>query len=898
MTGILRRVRAYAGLFALLSALAFVAALLATGTPRVVNHLADRALRGDVTRLPHGARDVTLVVRPDTQGFPIDVPAAARLLDRYRSAMPAPLPGVIGQQWFAASVGPAGASTVVPAGPRTDLGLRVQTGVREAARLTTGRWPASTSQGRPEIAVSTAVATKLGLRPGLVLELRGGLGAGVDVLVVGVFTPLDPAAPVWDDMPLAVDTPWPLPDQPFRAVALTDEAGLASAAAGLDELVYTWRYRIDERRLDGDLVEPLSAAVAGVRRGPPSPSEMGAFIDPRIATAASSGLDAALARFAAQSRAARSLLTVVQAGLLATLLGLVALAAGLAVERRREEFALLRARGASVLRIGLRTLAEPLVVVPVAVLAGWCVGTLAPGRPSATGWLVVAIAALATTAVPLLATTSQRRVTFVARRRDLTRHRPSPRRVTGELVVLLLGVLGAYLLRRRGLGSAGVDPYLASVPVLLAAGAALVVLRLVPWPLGRLGRLAARSPGAVPFLGLTRAGRAAPLTAGPIAVLVIAITTGVFSGAVNTTIDATRDRIGELEIPADVRVAGAGLPVGTGDRLAAVPGVTAVTGMAVEPGASVKADRELGGQVLIVVVDPAGFARVAAASGVDVRLPAVLDSARAGQRPVPAVVSPAVATEITGTAVADLRGRPYEFTVAGVRDTFPGLEITTDRFVVLPAQALTGPGSAPVRADRFLIAGDGVDPAALTAAVDEARRAEAATNPALAIVPTPAEVTTHAARRTALDRTGANEVLTFTYLVGAAGGAALGLFAVGFAVLAGARPRGRALSRLRTMGLSRRQSRSLLAYELGPLVGVAALAGGLVGVLLPGLLAPALGLAQFTAGQAARIRLDPMLVGGLLALVAAALALAIVVENMINRRLRLNEVLRLGEENG
>ena len=40
------------------------------------------------------------------------------------------------------------------------------------------------------------------------------------------------------------------------------------------------------------------------------------------------------------------------------------------------------------------------------------------------------------------------------------------------------------------------------------------------------------------------------------------------------------------------------------------------------------------------------------------------------------------------------------------------------------------------------------------------------------------------------------------------------------------------------------------------------------------------------------------LVAGLLGLVAAALAVAIVVENMLNRRMRLNEVLRLGEGDG
>jgi putative ABC transport system permease protein len=299
--------------------------------------------------------------------------------------------------------------------------------------------------------------------------------------------------------------------------------------------------------------------------------------------------------------------------------------------------------------------------------------------------------------------------------------------------------------------------------------------------------------------------------------------------------------------------------------------------------------------VLFVVVDPATFDRVAEESGADVRLPAALRTAT-GRDPVPAVVSTDLAREIAGgRGVAELRGRPYEFSVAGVSEAFPGLDPDTSRFVVLPASALPD----PIVPDRFLIAGERVDPAALRAAVDEAMRAANSTiDPRLVDVAAPVDITTRADRRAAMDRTGANGVLTFTYLVGAAGGAALGLLAVGFAVLAGARPRGLALSRLRTMGLSRRQGRALLAYELVPLIGVAALAGGLVGTVLPGLLAPALGLAQFTVGEAARLRLDPLLVAGLLALVGAALALAIVVENMLNRRMRLNEVLRLGEEEG
>ena len=130
-------------------------------------------------------------------------------------------------------------------------------------------------------------------------------------------------------------------------------------------------------------------------------------------------------------------------------------------------------------------------------------------------------------------------MTFVVRRQDLIRQRPSARRLTAEVSVLGVAALGVFLLRRRGLApDGGVDPYLVSVPVLLAIGTALIALRVLPWPLRLVGRIAARARGAVLFLGLARAGRGAPVTIGPLAVLVIAITTGVFSGVVASTISA------------------------------------------------------------------------------------------------------------------------------------------------------------------------------------------------------------------------------------------------------------------------------------------------------------------------------------------------------------------------
>ena len=79
---------------------------------------------------------------------------------------------------------------------------------------------------------------------------------------------------------------------------------------------------------------------------------------------------------------------------------------------------------------------------------------------------------------------------------------------------------------------------------------------------------------------------------------------------------------------------------------------------------------------------------------------------------------------------------------------------------------------------------------------------------------------------------------------------------------------------------------------------MALLAGGLVGVALPRLIGPALGLSGFTAGVTPGSRVDPVLLAAVPAVVVLALAAALLVESAANRRMRLGEAIRLGEEGG
>jgi putative ABC transport system permease protein len=902
-SGPVGRIRAFAGQIGLLAVLGLTAAALLTGAPRLANEYADRGLGADVAGLPYLVRDVILPssVPP---GPPNDLGAGAAKLPVYRDAMPQPLPRLIGGEWYSATIGPEGLSAsgdVVPfngdAGPA--VAIRAQTGIREAIRMVAGTWPdasGKTPGGRVAIVVSEPTAEVLSLRLGSHFDITGGPGtAPVPVEVVGIFAALDPSAPVWNDMRLALEPLVPLNDgDKFHTLAVTDWAGMAAANVSLGPITYKWHYRIDEQRLNAAEIEPLTAALVRMKRVPP-------LAGAPVVTS----LDVSLIQFEQRLASVRALLGVVQAGVLASLLGLILLAARLSLERRREELALLRARGASAVSIGTRTFAESVLVQPLAVLAGWLLGTQVPGRPAATEWLVPVLAVVTTMAVPLLAMSSQRRVTFVVRRQDLVRQRPSARRLTAELSVLGVAALGVFLLRRRGLApDGGVDPYLVSVPVLLATGAALIALRVLPWPLRVLGRVAARTRGSVLFLGLARAGRGAPVTIGPLAVLVIAITTGVFSGVVAGTVSHARDLATERTVPADADLVGGTFSTETIDRIRALPGVDAVTAVSLEyarqlrsgPGAG---DAELG-QAQVVVVDAPAFVEVMRRSGVPVDgVPEALRRATRGEGPVPAVVSPAIAASVGDSAMADVQGRLYAFTPTVVADGFPGVEVGVERFVVLPWQALPVPDFKPITPNRYLLAGDGFDRAALLRTADDGQREwrSAVLGRPAAEVAAPAEVVTRSEYRTSLDRTGGNELLSLAFLIGALGGTGLALLAVGFAVLAESRTRGRVLSRLRTMGLSGRQGRQLLVYELLPLIGAAVLAGGLVGVALPSLIGPALNLSTFTSGVAARTHLDPLLVGGVLLLVVVGLAAALVIENLVNRRMRLGEVLRLGEEN-
>ena len=212
------------------------------------------------------------------------------------------------------------------------------------------------------------------------------------------------------------------------------------------------------------------------------------------------------------------------------------LAARMIVLRRATELALRRARGASLLQIGLAAGRGAAVgCVPAAVIAGAVAVLLVPGQAPPGGWwpglavLVVAVgapavlAALAAAAAPLRSWQGRGRLLPARtdgtepaqpglRRARLRQARPAP--VPGRGPAGGRGDRGARRDRgNRRVPAAGhparhrVDLYTSAAPALVAIPAVIVVLRVYPLILRGLLRGAARGRGATGFLGLALAAR-------------------------------------------------------------------------------------------------------------------------------------------------------------------------------------------------------------------------------------------------------------------------------------------------------------------------------------------------------------------------------------------------------
>jgi putative ABC transport system permease protein len=124
----------------------------------------------------------------------------------------------------------------------------------------------------------------------------------------------------------------------------------------------------------------------------------------------------------------------------------------------------------------------------------------------------------------------------------------------------------------------------------------------------------------------------------------------------------------------------------------------------------------------------------------------------------------------------------------------------------------------------------------------------------------------------------------------------LSIVALVATVVAGARARGRALSLLRTLGMSPRLGWWLALAELAPLVLAAVIGGIVAGITVVLALAPSIGLDVLAGGtQVPDASFSPTVFIGLAGAALLLLLLGTLADVLVHRRDKLSEVLRVGE---
>ncbi|MFB7742416.1 FtsX-like permease family protein [Streptomyces sp. NPDC056132] len=874
------RLRTAPGAAAALALLVLVTAWLAAAYPRGVDTYEDEGLRRTVASAPPGRTALQFTAGAPGLALPDDQRAAMvgpepmrQRFDAVVRNVPAPLTSDPTQSTYGLRTTrklpsdepylprPNGLPPRFTVASQADLGSH--------SRLVSGRLPAGSADQKAaeaEVAVTVETAKSLDLRAGSVLHVAGIGRPPLAFKVTGVVEPLLPEAGYWSVLP-ALRTPQLLPASDDRDAPKYWHGGLLLAPTAAATLFATdgkpemyVQLTPQTTALTDRQLTAVKASLASLQSGP-------ALSRLHTVYAASSSsyteLDQVLRSYQTVRDSIDPVVAVAGFGTATVAAVVLLMAGGLAASRRAAELALLRARGGALRQIAGRLLAESTVVVVPAAALGLLLAVLAlpEGRFGPAIAAAAGVAALGCLALPVRAALTHRTVRSAAERADPVREKPSARRTVAELTLLALAVAAVFALRRRGTAGGPTDALLSAAPVLVGVIAALVLIRLYPLPLRWAARPATRLRGTVGFLSLARAGRAPGGGALPLLALLTALTTAAFGGSVLAGSDDARDRAALYATGTDARI-GSDLPL-PGDlpgRVSRVPGVQGISPVSIEYSVPLPAGagsgQGAGGDVgegenpgvidrtTVAGVDPASYARLTAgtALGIDAdRIKAPPDAP--GKAVLPAIASPAVAHR--------LGKEPVTLHVAG-KDLAVRVIAVQDRSAAVPQSdflLLDTAGLGAKYATVLLVGGTSLDGKAL-------REAAAGAHVSVALR---SEVRQEYADSPL--QTGAGRI----YTAAVAAGAGLAALALLLSLLRGAPERSALLARLRTMGLTRRQGRSLLVLEALPSALLAGAGGALTGWASIALLAPGIDLAGLalanTGGLApvgAELRADPM----------------------------------------
>ncbi|MEV0489896.1 FtsX-like permease family protein [Streptomyces atratus] len=840
------RLRSAPGAALALALLVAVTACLAAAFPRALERYEDAGLRQSVEKVPHSRSVVRLSAPAPLPNLPQDqreqALRPATVKRQYASIL-----GTV-RRPFVPDAGQSsyGVATNVdqevpepwlprPSGLPARVALVAQAGLADHARLSEGRLPRASgtvTATTPEVeaAVSADTARTLRIKVGSVLHVPGAGRDALAVRVTGIVAPRDRDGAYWATDTLlrtpALTRVSPNdPESPqywLGALLLPSEA--APAILGTEGRPYRyWRLAPAPNTLHHRDLGALKSALAALVSGP-SLQQVRTATDPL--TDADTDLDDVLASYSRLHSGVSALILVAAFGSGTVAVVVLAMAGGLAADRRRTELALLRARGASLPGLAARLFAETAVVAVPAGALGLAVAVRAlPGAQALPAVLAaLAVTAVACAALPLRAAAAHRLVRIPALRQDVTSVRPSRRRTVAELTLVAVAAAAVVTLRRQGTSGGSGDQLISAAPVLVGVIAALLLVRLYPLPLRGMAGPAGRLRGVVSHLSLARAGRSSASAVLPLLALLTALTTASFGGSVLAGIREARDHSALLAVGADVRLEAMvdSLPAGLTDRVRRVSGVRDVAAASI----AYRAEPNDGRQAVPVVgVDPGGYAELTRRTGLGAFSEGVLKKGRGdlgAGAVLPAVASPSVA-DAHGSApfaVSMEDGSSVTVRIVLVRDITPAV-LGADFLVVDRA----GLSAAAARPTTLLVTGPEADGRALREAAGDAVSVGLRADERAQYVDSPLQ-----------------SGVEHLYTAAVAAGAGYAVLALLLSLLRAAPERIALLARLRTMGLTRPQGRRLLVLESLPQAVLAAAGGVLTGWAAIRLLSPGMDL--------------------------------------------------------
>jgi putative ABC transport system permease protein len=916
----LRRLRDERTTAIALAALVLVTATVFAAAPRVLETVADEAIRSEIGAARAVERSIELVevrrIDPDPRG-PMDGVRGAG--ERLEARIPPTIEALFHDRSMLADTPRFSADTFT----LSTAILRFAPGASDRVVLVAGRAPvepseASGAPGEPptfEAMVSSRSAQEVGLSVGdtigLEVDLSDPLADRQDdrfgLTIVGIYELTDPDDDWWLNDPTFSE---PTKREPDPNTQFLDVSYLLAPAAydrylretarGELPLSYSWRYHVDSERLSSSTAD---AVLGDLRR-------LEGIFPTAAAADGQTGYRSGLVRLVTEQRvhwsAAEVVLTVAAIGPALVAVAAIAMIAALGARRRRPALVLWRDRGASTRQVAAAAIAEgSLLAIPAALLGLAIAVSLVPGPALGTGALLAigvgvtaVVAILVTVVAPGAADAAAARGTGTAG----VRRRSGPRRLVLESLVIGLAVVGVVLLRDRGVrGSSsagaltGADPFIAAVPVLVGIAAALIAIRAFRLATRLGAAIASGRRGFVPVFALRRSARGV----GQGSVMLVLLATaaiGAFAATTLIHLDRAAGAVAWQSIGASVRI----------DRESGGLALRRSLGAVELPGASSDALAWLGdttfgarGAVVdLLAVDVAAYSTVTAGTPADVGLLEVLEPlapppSTGGEGPpttdpVPAIISTAMSEGRDGLEIGErfdlaVFGPTTTFVVADIRDAVPGIE-PGGLWAVADLPRVDATRRRPLDPTvRFVRAADDAVPGIRAAALDSGgagSRVVAAAERAAAIAASPSVTAV------------ATGVAVSVIVAGAYAALAL-LVAM---LLAGA-DRADEVALLRTLGLTDRQTGSLAVAEQGPTVVAAFLMGGLLGLGLFVVLQHGLGLDDVVGSSIAiPLDLDAAVLAVLLVVLGAVVVAAILIGALAGRSVSPIAVARRGLE--